>query len=161
MAPHTKRRFTFSTRVLLIVISVLAILFASFGQRMSRELQERQAKSDIQRLGGRYDCEHSTSLIMGGWPSRFMAFVLYEDFSHVTGVSLDGTRIVDDDLAVLASLPNLEGLDISGTEITDASVVHLAKLPNLKYVNAHKTKMTNAGVAELKSRHPSLLVDWR
>jgi len=162
MSPQFKRRFTFSTRILLIVVTVLAVLFATLGKRMNRELQERRATSAIQRLGGRFDYDQSTSrsLMAGGWLFRLTAFVLYEDFFQVTGVSLDSTAIVDDDLATLALLPKLEGLDISSTEVTDAGVVHLAKVPNVKYVNAHKTKMTYAGVAELKSRRPSLLVDW-
>ena len=93
--------------------------------------------------------------------SRLMSFVLYEDFTRVTHVSLDRTGILDDDLAVLASLTRLEGLDISNTEISDAGVVHLAKIPNLKYVNAHNTGLTEAGVHEIKSRFPSLVLDWR
>ena len=131
------------------------------GPRAVREGKERLATAEITRLGGRFDRQHARSLDRDGWPSRWVAFVLYEDMARVTGVSLDGTGIVDDDLATLASLPCLEGLDISRTEITDAGVVHLTKMPNLKYVNAYNTKLTEAGVRELRSRRPSLVVDWR
>ena len=154
MAPRTKRRFVFSTRVLLLVITVLEILFAMFGHRMSRELQQRHATSEIQRLGGRFDYQHSTSQMTGGWSSRLMALLLYEDFTNVTGVSLDGTKIVDDDLVMLASLPKLEGLDISSTGITDAGVVHRTKIPNVKYINAHNTKLTDAGGCRTKTVSP-------
>ena len=161
MSQRRKHRFKFSSRTLLIAISVLAVLFATAGTRTVREVSERHATSEIQRLGGRIDYQHATSLKANGWTSRLMSFVLYEDFTRVTHVSLDRTGILDDDLAVLASLTRLEGLDISNTEISDAGVVHLAKIPNLKYVNAHNTGLTEAGVHEIKSRFPSLVLDWR
>ncbi len=156
-----RRRIRFTTRTLLTVVSLVAILCAFFGARAVREGRERIATAQITRFGGRFDYEHARSLADDGWPSRLMSFLLYEDLARVTHVSLDRTAILDDDLAILASLPNLEGLDISNTEITDAGIVHLAMIPNLKYINAHNTKLSETGVDELKSRRPLLFVDWR
>jgi hypothetical protein len=156
-----KRRIRFTTRTLFTVVTLLAILCAFFGARAVREGRERLATAEITRLGGRFDYQHAKSLTRDGWPSRLMSFLFYEGFARVTHVSLDRTGIRDDDLAVLASLPSVEGLDISSTAITDAGVVHLGKLRNLKYVNAHNTRLTETGVHELKTRRPSLVVDWR
>jgi hypothetical protein len=161
MSQEHKRRFRFSSRTLLLGVAILAVLFATLGQRSVRQVNERRATSEILRLGGRFDYQHATSLKADGWSSRLMAFVLYEDFARVTGVSVNRTGIRDDDLAIFKLLTGLEGLDISSTNITDASVVHLAAIPDLKYLNAHQTKLTEAGVAELKSLRPSLLVDWQ
>jgi hypothetical protein len=161
MSPRHKRRFNFSTRTLLLGVAVLAVLFATFGKRAVREVNERRATSEILRLGGRFDYLHARSLPTDGWASRLVSFVVYENFSRVTHVSLDRTGIQDEDLAIVESLPRLEGLDISKTNITDAGIVRLAAIPHLKYVNAHQTKVTEAGVAKLKSRRPSLVVDWR
>ncbi|MCA9170083.1 MAG: hypothetical protein KDB23_20545 [Planctomycetales bacterium] len=156
-----KRRIRFTTRTLFAVVTLLAILCAFFGARAVREVREHHATTQITRLGGRFDHQPAGILTRDGWVTRSMSFLVYEGFARVTHVSLDRTRVLDDDLAVLASLPNLEGLDISNTDITDAGVVHLAMLPNLKYINAQRTKLSEAGVNELKSHRPSLFVDWR
>jgi hypothetical protein len=156
-----KRSFSFSTRTLLLGVAVLAVLFAIFGKRTVREVNERRATSEILKLGGRFDCLHARSLPANGWASRVVSFALYEDFSRVTHVSLDRTGVRDEDLAILESLPRLEGLDISTTRITDAGVESLAAIPHLKYVNVHQTNLTEAGVARLKSQRPSLVVDCR
>ena len=155
------RSFRFSLRTLFAVLTAVALLCAVFGPRVVRGAKERRAAAEITCLGGRFDRQRLKSLDRDAWPSRWAAFLLYEDMTRVTGVSLDRTGIVDDDLATLASLPCLEGLDISGTEITDAGLAHLTKVPNLKYVNAHKTRVTEAGVRQLRSGRPSLVVDWR
>lgn len=156
-----KRRIRFTTRTLFAVVTLLAILCAFFGARAVREVREHRATTQITRLGGRFDHRPADMLTRDGWVARSMTLLVYEDFARVTHVSLDRTQIRDDDLAVLASLPNLEGLDISNTDITDAGVVHLSMLPHLKYINAQKTKLSESGVNELKSRRPSLFVDWQ
>ena len=82
MSHPSKRRLNFSSRTLFIAVTILAILLASFGNRAVRELQERRTKSEIQRLGGRFDCRHAVSLTANGWPSRFMSLMLFEDFAR-------------------------------------------------------------------------------
>ena len=88
-----------------------------------------------------------------------MANILYEDVGRVTGVSLDGTTVSDDDLAKLASLSLLQGIDISRTGITDAGLSHLEAMPQLRYINAQRTGLSELAVRELKRRRPSLVID--
>lgn len=161
MSPKHKSRFRFSHRTLLIAVTGLAILFASFGNRARRDLRERNCVSEIQRLGGRFDRRHAALLAGAGWASRIISFMCFEDLTRVTGVSLNGTNVQDEDMAMLVSLPGLEGLDISNTGITDAGLAPLAALRHLGYVNADQTRLTESGVAKLKSLRPSIVVEWK
>lgn len=62
------------------------------------------------------------------------------------------TKITDEGLAALASLPQLEDLDFNSAPlITDAGLAEVAKLTKLLKLNLKATKITDTGLEPLKS----------
>jgi serine/threonine protein kinase len=63
---------------------------------------------------------------------------------------LDETPITDRGVGHLAALTRLERLELSGTPVTDAGLTHLKALPALNYLGLRSTRVTDAGLAHLK-----------
>lgn len=68
---------------------------------------------------------------------------------HVAWLDLGRTGIGDDELFVLAELPNLRRLQLHQTAITDAGLSALAACPRLEYLNLFGTAITDAGIPNL------------
>lgn len=64
----------------------------------------------------------------------------------------------DDDLAMLAGIPNLTKLFISGDSLSNAGLNHVAKMVNLDYIDIYAPDITVAGVKKLKEAKPNLIV---
>ena len=64
----------------------------------------------------------------------------------VIKVDLHGTKVTDADLAVIASLTDLEQLDLRLTTIGDEGVVHLKGLKRLRFLNLFRTRTGDAGL---------------
>jgi hypothetical protein len=77
----------------------------------------------------------------------------------VTLVSLAVTKATDDDVKVLAALPQLREVHLNGTQISDAAVKTLAPLKQLRVLNVMATSVTDAGLAELGA-FPALEKLW-
>jgi hypothetical protein len=65
-------------------------------------------------------------------------------------IDLAGTKARDQDLLVLAGLPDLAILNLAFTAVTDDGVKHLRALPLLDDLNLTGTRATDASVATLK-----------
>ena len=69
----------------------------------------------------------------------------------VVSLDLRFLKLTDEDIAVLASMSQLEWLDLSANpEITDQGIAHLAKCTRLRCLTLTGTSVTPAGVAALK-----------
>jgi hypothetical protein len=74
-------------------------------------------------------------------------------------ISLDGTGVTDDDLAMFGDCNFVEILVLSNTNITDAGLVrlqHLGRLDTLMLIN---TNVTEAGVAALRAALPNTHIE--
>lgn len=69
---------------------------------------------------------------------------------RVLGIDLSGTAGTDEDLAGLATVPELLELDVRLTGITDQAVPAIAKLENLRFLNLFRTRITDSGVETLE-----------
>jgi hypothetical protein len=67
-----------------------------------------------------------------------------------TKVDLHKSQVTDEDLALLAAMPDLQELDLRLTNVTDAGVKHLHDLRKLRFLNLFRTQMTDAGLASLQ-----------
>ena len=80
----------------------------------------------------------------------------------ITGLSLDfsasAVKPGDGELAILATLPQLEVLILNGATVTDAGLVHLEKLPLLRWVQLDRTQVTDAGMARLQRALPNAVI---
>jgi Leucine-rich repeat (LRR) protein len=68
----------------------------------------------------------------------------------VVALSLFGTRVGDEDLAHLHTLPQLRDLDLGETNITDEALTHLKSLTHLQKLDLRGTRITDKGLAFLR-----------
>lgn len=75
--------------------------------------------------------------------------------NHVVWLNLSDNHFTDEDLAILAELPNLEKLRIENNPVTDGIVPHLQNLQYLTSLNLNATLVTPAAISVLK-KNPKL-----
>ncbi len=81
---------------------------------------------------------------------------------NVIWLSLSGMNLTDDDINVIAALPNLIRLKLDQTNITDAELGTLTNLEHLEYLNVYATSISDE-VIEAMTSLPSLqtLILWQ
>lgn len=72
-----------------------------------------------------------------------------DERGDVIALDLSTIRTLDEDLAKLASLEQLQWLHLNGTAITDAGLKHLKPLANLELLHLGQTAVTDAGLEHL------------
>jgi serine/threonine protein kinase len=78
----------------------------------------------------------------------------------LVNLSVRSTALSDDDLAIIASLPNLAELDAAACKnITDKGVARLASAQNLEQLNIERTQVTAASIDTLR-KLPKLRCLW-
>ncbi len=75
--------------------------------------------------------------------------------SDMIVISLNGTDITDDDLALFDDFNFVEILSLSDTKITDAGLAHLNQLDRLETLTLVNTNVTEHGVAALRAALPN------
>jgi hypothetical protein len=68
----------------------------------------------------------------------------------VLEADLSGTKVTNEDLALLEGLTSLRVLYLSSTRVGDAGLTHLAGLAQLRKLNLFDTQTTDAGLASLR-----------
>jgi len=68
---------------------------------------------------------------------------------QITWLKLNGIKISDNALQIIAKMPNLTRLSLNDTPISDNGVTNLASLSKLRYLNLVGTKVTAKGLASL------------
>jgi len=79
--------------------------------------------------------------------------------SDMVVVSLEGTAVTDDDLALFEDFDFVQILSLADTQITDAGLVHLEKLVKLDSLILVNTKVTEVGLARLRDVLPDVTID--
>jgi hypothetical protein len=124
-----KKRLLWS--VVLLCFAVTA--FAHHTPEHERAANRARALAMVTRLGG---------TITGG-----------TDGQPVTKIDLHKSAVTDADVALLASVSELEELDLRLTSVTDAGIAPLHDLTKLRFLNLFRTPITDAGVASLAPLH--------
>jgi hypothetical protein len=158
-------------------VILLAALLAALGigwyvVRSQRAAVQREAVSQIRRLGGWvfYDCRFSPNgSPTGSYPAgpRWIRQSLGVDFlGTADGVILasgrqveglptfeylpdHGIPVTDEGLTALRALSQLKWLALSGTQITDAGLQHLAHLSELRWLCLTDTNVSDQGLKHL------------
>jgi hypothetical protein len=146
------RWLRFSLRSLAVAVTVCAILFAIFGQRIVRWCQQQAAVSELSKFGSRFSYKD-------GWVTfGHMIGVRVEDrhirdlraMPTLRGLQLEMSKVTDAGMANLKPLKNLEHLDMTGVSIGDRGLENLETLTNLKHLDIIATRITDAGLIHLK-----------
>jgi len=66
--------------------------------------------------------------------------------------------VTDDDLELLAMIPDLQKLYLKGMPITDDSIDTLSQLKQLQYVDVGETQITASGLRELQVALPNCVI---
>ena len=150
-AKPRRRRFQFSLRSLLILVTLVAGLLVAWRVYVEPYRRQREAMKLIEELGGQYKTEARSPAWMRRW-------VEAGNFQDVTAVSLGGPKVSDADLAHLTELTSLQTLYLYKTEVSDAGLAHLKSLTKLKYLNLAHTRVTDAGVEALQRALPNCAI---
>ena len=68
---------------------------------------------------------------------------------NLAQLDLAKTKVTDNGLSVLASMPRLARLDLHKTAVGDAGLKHVSGLTELRYLNLYGTQVTDAGLDAL------------
>ncbi len=94
--------------------------------------------------------EAETTAIAAIRKSGGQVMELAQNDSHLdVAFHLADGKITDDQLAPLASLPQVAQLNLRGREITNAGLAHLKNLKGLVRLHLEKTKITDDGLSQL------------
>jgi hypothetical protein len=139
------RRFRYSLRGLLLVVTVAAI---ALGWYCHRAREQKRAVESIKALGG-HVFYHGGEKNTPAWLWRLSRLVGQDWLLSVTAVNLSRADVEKGDLECLKCLPRLKRLWLSQTGITDARLEPVASLRNLRFLHLHRTCVTDAGLARI------------
>jgi hypothetical protein len=133
------RWLQYSTRALLIVVTVLGVTLGIVHRRAERQ---RQAVVAIEAIGGRVHYEARVGWLEQSCPKDWSC--------DVTIVYLEHTQMRDAELSLLDGFPKLRCLWLRGTHVSDAGFAHLEKLTGLEYLGLQYTDLTDVGLIHLR-----------
>jgi hypothetical protein len=73
-------------------------------------------------------------------------------------LSLEGTAVSDDGLAIVAGWEELQFLFLDKTSISDEGLSHIEDLPKLHVLSTYDTQVTDAFRSRLRAKRPDLQV---
>jgi len=117
---------------------------------------ERRAVAEINKLGGlAIRLAQNTNwllvdLSLAGSAIHDNHLALLESMPNLAELDLHNTRVTDQGLAHLRQAKNLVRLNLAGTQITDAGLVHLQGLVKLQSLNLHSTSISDRGLEHLQ-----------
>ncbi len=91
---------------------------------------------------------------------RLGAKVILDKAGNPQEVILARTGVRDDDLALLARLPDVQIVSLAYTAVTDAGLAHLKECRGLRQLILYKSGVTDSGVDALKKQLPGCKVTY-
>ena len=142
-------------------VALVGVLSGCGGPAESLHPDEAAAVAAIRKLGGKveFDAERRAIKVhLHATAVQNDDLVLLAKLPNLQNLSLGKTQIGDDGLAHLAGCARLETLSLNSTNVTDSGLKPLMKLVNLKTLNVQETKVSRAGSAQLRRALPDLKV---
>ena len=179
--PFTMPAIRFTLRTLLGAIALVSLLLGLIAARLQKGERQRQVVADLLMFEGSSvfalygDYEYTPpptitdgglSLILGrgqrihGFsildePSQFERYLvpLFGEyaFTEVSAVYWDEAPVTDEDLQLLARVPQLRELHISGTKVTDLGIQQITSLRHLVVLDLSSTRVTDRGSRQLSA----------
>lgn len=156
------RRFQFSLRALLVLLTFLCV---ALGTKANRAGRQRDAVAEILRIGGHvgYRCDIQPDppgdhfLIVSR--EQLVGRIWVDFFDDVESAWINTTRAQDEATDAiceqLRNLPTIEYLSLQGTNITDTGLERLHGLVRLKELTLRNTRVTDAGVKRFSRAVPN------
>jgi len=171
MTYHAKRsrRFQFSLKAMLILVTLTSIGLSCFVYQRNRVLQREAAIAAIKELGGRVKANQSRPipsswlrpLLGDGSRVETVDFIIHKGnltdagmghFARLTelrGLNLDQTQVTNVGLVHISELTELRWLDLDHVQVTDAGMVHIGGLKKLTRLSLRETELTDTGLVYL------------
>jgi hypothetical protein len=153
-----RRRFQFSVRTLLVVVTIACAAFGWLGVKIRQAHHQRSVVRTIWAQGG--NVHYDTEFVDGEWretndialtmsAEKFLQSILvYDLFKTATLIALSDSA-TDDDLGLLQELPALNGVYLHDSRITDDGLKQLQPLTRIAYLKLSDTRVTDAGLSHL------------
>jgi hypothetical protein len=146
--PKLKRRwFQYSTRVLLVVVTVSGVMLGIVGWRAERQ---RQAVASVKRIGGHVYYNYTETLEPGLELPTFPRWLPRDWCENVVMVEIETDKLTDADLVHLQAFSELESLALYSPHVTDAGLMHLRGISTLVVLKLDLAQVTDAGVMQLQ-----------
>lgn len=170
------RRFRFSLRSLMLVVTLFSIWMGHYLDSVRRR---REAVQSIERLHGDisydYDLLEENGIEEPRWKRWVRSRLGAEYVAQVNTVWFSGrevgdggiscfhwpkSEICDDELKMFQDLPAVTELGLRDTGITYGGVRHLKRLTKLRFLDLTGTGITPEGVRELRLALPNCRIDY-
>jgi hypothetical protein len=148
-----RRRFQFSLRTLLIIVTLFAIACSWFAVKMKQARTQREAVEKIRKWGKEINITYSWQADPQTKPHipEWLRQLAGDDFFYyVYGLEVRGTDLTSTDLLPLEELNQLQELSLFMSKIPDYKLAHLKELPQLRKLDLNGTNTTDAGLVYLK-----------
>ena len=125
------------------------MLLGWMGSFARRAIEHGHAIRRVEALGGTvwYFAPMRDSLVPPPGPSVLRSVFDDKAFAQVSSVDLGSCRsLVDADLQLFRSLPEVSVVNLCGSRITDKGIENLSGLGNLRVVNLLDTRATTGGL---------------
>lgn len=159
-----RRRFRFSVRTLLLLMTLVSIPFCWLGYKVRQAQQQRETVEKIGKLGGVVVYDYEPSLSYGfqhpvnpPGPQWLRSLFGVDFLADVDRVWLPFNYPVNG-IVHLRSLPSLRQLTIKAVPISDSDLVHFEGLSNLEDLNLYETHVSDEGCARLQRALPKLRI---
>lgn len=159
------RRFRFSTRTLLFVMSGAALIVALFMIPIQQHNAEQRYVSELRKnypnlianpvpVGPKWLRNTMTQTTgLPYWMNRTGSIDVSGDTMRIGNLPPSKIDFGDDDLIEMqSSLPYLQNLCVTRTNVSDRSIPTLLEFEKLKRIYLHESRMTNDGIEELRNQ---------
>ena len=138
----------YSLRSLLVLMALCCFISATYGVVSRRLMQRRDAIKRIEAVGGYISFEESSGkgIKVGGFRAH-CGRVLFSDqnaFYEIQEVTLRSIpELTDDELQAVCAFPSLTYLSLESSRVTQQGLSVLKSLPRLKTMCLYKTPITS------------------
>jgi Leucine-rich repeat (LRR) protein len=157
-AQLSRRRWRFSLRAMLLMVTVGAVGLAIFTQWQRTKFRENDAAREVLNRGGSVGYFNGWTIQNRGWLVRELSLVLPHDCLY-TVKSISFREAGDEELTLFPAMRHLEEVNLEGCQVTDAGLANLKGLTNLTFLELSSTPLTNAGLLHFQS-HRRLKQLW-
>lgn len=142
-----RRRFQFSLFSLVAFVTVVCTGLGWLAYERQKVQERIAAIAAVKDSGGNvfYDLSRPFR------PHWLRPLLGDNSAGEVTGVSFEGTKISDAELAHITSFTKLEYLFVNNTRITDAGLTHMTGLRELRQLSLEGTQVTDEGLKQLSA----------
>ena len=182
MHPLPSLRLPFKIRILFAIVTVACLVAAIVKQateirslkkendslRLSAEAERREAEYERTvhaveslRAAGAAMATTERVVIDEQWAGDSSQFARIGDLRDLNFLGLSSSRVTDDELKVIVSLPRLKILRLDDTKLDDRCVDSIIAAKSLNFLSVCGTRLTEDGIRRIRAALPSLHMQTR